>query len=118
MAGVKGKSGGARPNAGRPKKTLTQQQVSKIIKSVEKKGKEKGISWSDSFAEMLFDPVANYRERLQAFRLFMEITISKSIEQNINVNKGQAPKIYLPEKKPDPAKLIPIDGGKSQGNRG
>jgi hypothetical protein len=110
MAGIKGKSGGARPNAGRPKKTLTQQQVSKIIKAVEKKGKENGISWSDSFAEMLFDPVANYRERLQAFRLFMEITISKSIEQNINVNKNQAPKIYLPEKRPDPAKVIPIQG--------
>lgn len=113
MAGVKGKSGGARPNAGRPEKTLTQQQVSKILKSVEKKGKEQGTSWSDVFAEMLFDPVANFKDRLQAFRLFMDITISKSIEQNINVNKNQAPKIYLPEKRPDPAKVIPIKGKKT-----
>jgi hypothetical protein len=48
----------------------------------------------------------------------MEVTVSKSVEQNINVHRGNGPQIYLPEKRPDPAKLVPIDGGKQEGRGG
>lgn len=111
MAGVKGKSGGPRPNSGRPKNTLSQRQINKIIRSVNKIAKEKKTSWSDTFAEMLFDPLAGYNEKLNAFKVFMDFTIAKRQEKDVQVTKNSAP-VILPETRPDPAKLIPIKGAK------
>lgn len=52
------------------------------------------------------------KERIASTKIFKDYTMSKHTEKDINVNHNRGPKIGLPEMKPDPAKLIPIQGGK------
>ena len=50
------------------------------------------------------------QQQLAAIKIFKEYTIAKVSEKKIEVTEKQAPKIYLPVQKPDPAKVIPIGG--------
>ena len=56
------------------------------------------------------------QQQLAAIKIFKEYTIAKVSEKKIEVTEKQAPKIYLPVQKPDPAKVIPI-GVKQHGKK-
>jgi hypothetical protein len=125
MAGKKKKSentngwGGKRPGSGR-KSTfeLNEEQLKEYLCEVKKLCKEKGVS-PISF---LFSVMNNELDGVQGgvelkSRVMTAITLLKfnqlNIKQeNINITDTRGPAIYLPEMKPDPAKLIPIKGGK------
>ena len=111
MSGIKGKSGGFRPNSGRKKTSLSDRQIRKLIRAVNKKAKEKDTTWADEFAGLLFDSVAHPRDRIGAFKLFLDVTTAKKSE--VEVKEAAAP-IILPERRPDPAKVIPLNGKKAE----
>ena len=63
--------------------------------------------------EVLLDIIYNgetSQQKLAAIKIFKEYTIAKVSEKKVEVSEKSAPKIYLPERKPDPAKVIPIGG--------
>ena len=103
--------GGYRPGAGRPKTSLQQRELKKLLRAVRKEAKAKNTTWQDEYAKMMFDRIASPKERLATFKILMEHVLSKHTEKDINVNHNQGPKIGLPEMRPDPAKLISIKGG-------
>ena len=53
------------------------------------------------------------RDRLAAIALFKNCTMTKTSEQNINVNQSTGPVIGLPPRREDPALKI-VDGGKNK----
>ena len=50
---------------------------------------------------------ASLTQRNKAIEAYLRHTMPTQSEQNISVNKPTAPAIYLPEKRPDPAKAVP-----------
>lgn len=115
-AATKENRGGKRAGSGR--KSLLAKWDSNpkdMVKAAQEYAKEQGRSIDDVLLDIIYHaPVV--RDRLAAIKVFKEFTIAKVSESKVEVTKKQAPKIYLPERKPDPAKVVPINkkiGGKS-----
>jgi hypothetical protein len=97
--------------------------MDKIQRKIKKRAKLDGRDWLD----ILLDFVSGHtwvdntkvsiklepRERLAAIRLLTEVSLVKTSEQNVNVNKTEGPSIGLPPARQDPAKLISIEGKKA-----
>jgi hypothetical protein len=126
MAGVKGQKGGggARQGSGRKPINYLSDQQSKILhRAIRKRAKEEGRHWQELLLDFVFGKDTKTgvplemtaRERLTALRLLADLAVAKQSEQTVNVNKTEGPTIYLPEKKPDPAKLVAIDGKRASG---
>jgi len=107
--------GGFRPGSGRKPIEPSQRELKRLLREVKKKAAERGATWQSIFAELLFDSIASPKDRIAAFKVFMEYVLVRKSEQNVNVTKTEGPTIYLPEMKPDPAKIIAIDGKRATG---
>ena len=83
-----------------------------MIKIAHEIAVEKKKTIDEVIIDFIYDTEAKISERLAAAKLVKEYTIAKVHKSEVEVTKKQAPKIYLPEKKPDPAKVIPIGGKK------
>lgn len=123
MAGIKGQKGGggARTGSGRkPINQLSDEQAKILHREIKKRAKLEGRSWQALLLDFVFGKDSKLgipldmtaRERLTALRLLADLAVAKQSEQTVNVNKVIGPTITLPEAMPDPAKLIPIDGGR------
>lgn len=125
-----GEWGGKRGGSGRkPRYMLTEYQVGKMLRTAKKRAKDEGKSIDDILLDIIYNfhavEVENKkgqieimldvptRDRLAAVKVFKDFTMTKHTEKDINVRDYRAP-VRLPERRPDPAKLIPIDGGKSE----
>jgi hypothetical protein len=52
-------------------------------------------------------------ERIQAMRLYLDAVVTRAKQSDVKINQSiQGPSVFLPEQRPDPAKLTPIPGGK------
>ena len=123
--------GGVRPGSGRkPAYMLTDNQIKAMLRTARKKAKVEGKTLDDILLEIIYNTRAfeielksgkkkielavPTKERLAAIKLFKEFTMSKHSEKDINIIDARGPKVGLPEMKPDPAKLISIEGGKKK----
>jgi len=136
MAKLPGKTdgrGGARPGAGRkPVYVISEKERKKLVKAANKKAKETGKSLADVLIDLAYQK-DDKRTALGAIRIYLDHTITKATEKDINLNDNQnagptifktndrgervvtklgSSRIFLPEQKPDPAKLVPINGNK------
>ena len=104
MADVKGR-GGSRLNSGRKKTSISDRQISKLIRAVNRKARENKTTWADEYADLMFDKVSNPKDRIAAFKLYLDVTTAKKSE--VEVKEVKAP-IILPERRPDPAKVVEL----------
>jgi len=98
--------GGSRSGAGRkPSYMLTENQVKAMLRKARKYAKK----YDKTIDEVLLDFIYGVQEtgwkmtvkdRLAAIGLFKNYTMSKTSEQNVNVNRQVGPAIGLPPKKP------------------
>lgn len=95
--------GGTRANAGRPRIEISDYEVKKLLKAARKKEKETGKSVYDILMDMIYS--GREKERGPGLRMFLDTVISRSKQQDVKVTTTNAPAVYLPEQRPDPAKL-------------
>ena len=124
MAGKSRKSntkdtrGGKRPGSGRkPGPVVSKNQRDEMMAAAKKYAEEHGKSIYEILLDFAYgkqDPgwKMTVRDRLAAMDMFLKYTVARVSEKNVNVKKETGPVVGLPETKPDPAKLISIDGGK------
>ncbi len=106
--------GGARPGAGRPKKTNTQEQVDQMLAAGKRWAKQEGKSLDDlllacAYAKDGFTE-ATIAQRTRAIGLFKQFTMASVSESHIDVTRHSGPGIYLPEELPEcaPSNVTPI----------
>jgi hypothetical protein len=124
---------GVRPGVGRkPAYVISEKEVKKLVEAAEKKTKETSKGIADVLIDLAYQK-DDKRTALAAIRIYLDHTITKTTEKDINLNDNQnygptifktndqgemvitqlgSSRIFLPEIKPDPNKLIPINGNK------
>jgi hypothetical protein len=114
--------GGTRSGSGRkPISQLSDEQAKILFRSIRKRSKLEGRTWQEVLLDFVFGkdlatgiPLQlTGKERLTALRLVADLAVAKQSEQTVNVNRNEGPGIYLPERRPDPAQLEVVVGGKS-----
>ena len=143
MTQKKENRGGSRPGAGRPRKekTVSEKVKANFLKAARELAKEYGESIEKAILRLAFKDGIQDTAKIAILKAYSEALIAKESNKNVRIDetKRSAPivlpekmlemleylspeekekvfpggKIFLPEKKPDPAKLIPIAGGKS-----
>jgi hypothetical protein len=126
MAGTKGRSGGPRPNSGRPRKVKTVSEATKkaILKAARELAKEHGMSLEKAMLSLCFKDDVQDSVRASVWKSYLESMVAKESKQEIDMNKERisgptiykmndrgemvitrlgSPTIGLPEIKPDPA---------------
>lgn len=116
--------GGRRPGAGQPKKSLSVGQLKEIKRLTKARAKKEGRQWLDVLYDFIYghewrdgekvDLELEPRDRISALRLLADVALVKQSEQNVNVSRAEGPQIYLPEMRPDPAKLIVLPEKKAE----
>jgi hypothetical protein len=106
--------GGKREGSGpkRKKKTVSEKVRANYLKAARKLAKEHGSPIEEAVLGLVYDKKVQDSVKVAILKAYNEALLVKESEQNVNINKNAGPKIGLPEMKPDPAKLIPLKGGK------
>ncbi len=79
--------------------------------------REKGKDVDDILLDIIYGVEAvNSRDRLAAIKLWKDYTMAR-ISEGGETDKSLGPQIYLPESRPDPAKVVPIREEKSNDSR-
>lgn len=99
--------GGKRPGAGRPAVFgVSEVELKALFKALKKEAKERGQSWQENFAKRLFSD--DWRESAAFHRMLSDqIKVNKQ-EKHVTEVKAEGPAIFLPQERPDPAKVVPI----------
>jgi hypothetical protein len=115
MSGVKGRSGGYRPGAGRPKKVkATSTRIkNNYIKAARKLAKEFGMPVEEAMLRMVYDPDVQDSVKASIMKSYNDALIAREVDQHVNVASQEGPAIMLPPMLPDPA-LAVVDGGKGK----
>ena len=115
MSGAKGRSGGYRPGAGRPKKVKTTSIRIKnnYIKAARKLAKEYGMPVEEAMLRMIYDPDVQDSVKASIMKSYNDALIAREVDQHVNVNRQEGPAIMLPPMMPDPALSI-VEGGKKK----
>jgi hypothetical protein len=104
--------GGARVGAGRKPETLSAKQVQLMLD----KAKEYAVKYGKTVDEVLLDFIykedAKDADRLAAVKLFKTYTIAK-LQEGGETDQQLGPAFFLPEQRPDPAKIHVLQGGKT-----
>ena len=137
MAGVKGRSGGPRPNSGRPRKVKTVSERTKkaILKAARELAKEHGMTLEKAMLSLCFKDNVQDSVRASVWKSYLESMVAKESKQEIDVNEERCsgPTIFrtndrgemvvvqrgssaigLPELRPDPA-LEVVKSGQHKG---
>lgn len=103
--------GGFRAKAGRPKETLSYNQVREALDKAAEYVEMTGKTIDEILLDFIYDLVPNEevvtRDRLAAMKLWKDCTRVK-ISEGSEADKELGPEFYLPERRPDPAKIVPI----------
>jgi hypothetical protein len=118
---VGAKRGGARPGSGRPRnktdiKYLDQKLRKKWLDAATRLAKNTGETVEYHLLSMIADPFVQAAVKIPIMRLYVEM-ISDSAKPEEEAAGGEKEKespvgLYLPERQEDPAKIIPMKGGK------
>ncbi len=138
--GISDNRGGKRIGAGRkPIYEISDSELKQLVKAAKKKAKETGKSLADVLMGLAYQ-IEDKRTALQALRVYFERVIVKNTEKDITINSrapsgpliiseegmaalrklppklqeefGLSSPIALPPMRTDPAKIVPIEGGK------
>ena len=110
--------GGARSGAGRPRECLSINMVRELLKTAKKYADDYGKSIEDILLDMIYgvneQRSLTNKEQLAAIKLFMDRVYIDDLVVDPGALEPEAqdmgrPGIYLPERRPDPAKVIPIN---------
>lgn len=108
---VKDNRGGARPGTGPKKRTITAEQAANLLLAAEQMAAEQGISPYRLLMEYAYG-VGKGEEfpastRAQALNKYFDLTMAR-LSEGGETDKQLGPSIYLPEERPDPAKVVNI----------
>jgi hypothetical protein len=117
MAGKKNRSGGARKGSGPKPKPKERNYSDEFKDAVVKYAKELAIEYKEpiekAFLRMMYDDDVQDTVKSSIFKVYAEVLLVKETKKDVNIKGELKPMVIgLPEKQPDPAKLIPIKGGK------
>ncbi len=98
--------GGARPNSGPKKQTLSAAQVQAMLDKAESKAKESGKDVDDILLEFIYDCDLSAKDRLASIKLWKEFSMAK-ISEGGDADKELGPGIYLPGEKPE-GEVVPM----------
>ena len=106
--------GGSRKGAGRPKqkRNYSDSLKAEVVLAAEELAAEHGISVAKSLLKLIFDSDVQDTVKASIAKWYADILVTKETEKTITHNTKSQPEIYLPKRLEDPAKVIPIDGGK------
>jgi hypothetical protein len=105
--GPKAGWGGRREGAGAKKQTLSAFQVQQMLDKAKEYAEKYGKSVDDILLTFIYDEKASLKDRAACIKLWKEYTIAK-LSEGGEADKNLGPGIYLPEERPDPAKVVPI----------
>jgi hypothetical protein len=119
MAGKPGMTGGGgpRPNSGRPPKKRPDYEKKfkkRILKAARELEKEHGINLEKTMLALCYD--ANTQDSVKAsiFKIYADMFVVKSSRRGAEPEIAhRGPVIGLPPMRPDPAKIVPLEGGKN-----
>ena len=113
MAGVKGRSGGYRPGAGRPrkKKTVSEKVKNNYLKAARELAKEYGEPVEKAVLRLIYKESVQDSVKASVLKAYNEALLVKEAEKEVNINVNRGPRIGLPEMELDPALKI-VQGGK------
>ena len=98
--------GGARAGSGQPKKTLSAAQVAEWLQKAKERAAEKGQTIPEILLDFIYDTGLNVKDRAACIKLWTDKTMADLKEGGETDNLG--PAIYLPQERPDPAKVVNI----------
>ena len=102
--------GGARHGAGRKKETLSQNQVTQMIRKAKEWAKKTGKDLDDVLLGIIYDEETNTKDQLAGIKLWKEYTIAK-LQEDGTIDQELGPEVYLPEQDKGP-ELKVVEGGK------
>ena len=109
-------SGGLRPGAGRPQKKRSDYEKKfkqRVLKAARELKKEHGINIEKAMLSLCYD--ANTQDSVKAsiFKIYADMFVVKSSRKGAEPGVAhRGPVIRLPPMRPDPAKIVPLEGGK------
>jgi hypothetical protein len=105
--------GGARPNSGPKPQTLSVRQVQAMLDRAEARAeKEGGKTLDDILLDISYSAEEKTPDRLAAIKIYKTNSMVKPSEGG-EADQQLGPGIFLPEQRPDPAKVYAINGGKT-----
>jgi hypothetical protein len=108
--------GGAREGAGRKEKQVLSEIVkNRILEAAEKLATKNKQTIEEAMMEMVFDPKVQDSVKTSIFKIYLDASVVKESKSSKEITARKGPNVYLPESRKDPAKLISINGGKSNG---
>ena len=107
--------GGPREGAGRPKETLSQGQLREMLQKCKDYANANEGRTPDDYLLMIIHGDADgmgeekivLKDRLAAIKLWKD-NVTIPVSEDSNVDRELGPTIYLPEERPDPAKVVSI----------
>jgi hypothetical protein len=110
-------SGGSRPGAGRPQKQKPDYEnkfKQRILKAARELKKEHGISIEKAMLCLCFDADTQDSVKASIFKIYADMFVVKSSRRGAEPEvRNRGPVIGLPPMRPDPAKIVPLEGGKN-----
>jgi hypothetical protein len=85
---------------------LSEREARRLLTAIRAEAKRRGTSWETEFARHLFSD--DWREAAAFFKMLTDRLFTKATALDVTVQRFTEPAIYLPEQRPDPAKLIPL----------
>ena len=99
--------GGEREGAGRkPRFANSDQFLTQLVDALDKKATATGESAADRLVAIAYSE--DKREAGPVLRFIFDKMITAASERMSEVTQPRGPTIYLPQKRPDPAKVVPI----------
>jgi hypothetical protein len=97
--------GGARAGSGRKMIRLQELVILKMLKNAEDYEAKTGKSIDMILLDIIHDNGSADKDRLSAIKIFYDL-LSRGSDQDDADVQTMGPAIYLPEKRPDPAKVV------------
>jgi len=105
MAGIKGRSGGYRPGAGRPrkKKTVSEKVKAAYLKAARELAREYGEPIEKAVLRLVFKDDVQDSVKASVMKTYNEALLVRESKKDIDINPNRGPAIFLPEIMPDPS---------------
>lgn len=104
--------GGARVGAGRKSAPLSQSQVKRLLRRVQKDARERGKHYHEVLIEIIHGAEERSADKIAAIKHLDDLLIPR-IQEGGEADKALGPAIFLPEHRPPQLDLI--NGGKGDG---
>ena len=111
MTTKKENRGGARPNSGPGRQTLSVRQIREMRKTAAKRAKQEGKTLYDILLDFSYDADLSVKDRQASIKLYLD-KMHISVSEGGEADKVVGPSIYLPDQKPTLAAVTDIKKAK------